>query len=129
MYYAGAGKKVSIGYATSTDLRHWTKNLGNPVIKDMSKSNDPFVYQEGGTYVIPGHGRICDQLDVVEYRDMIVVVRDVIQDMMKRGMTLEQIKEASPAKPFERQYGGSSGPWTTNNFIEAVYKSLAGKKQ
>jgi len=96
---------------------------------ELAISPVPFVYQEGGTYVIPGHGRICDQLDVVEYRDMVVVVRDVVQDMMKRGMTLEQIKAASPAKPFERQYGATSGPWTTNDFVEAVYKSLAGKKQ
>jgi len=96
---------------------------------ELAISPVPFVYQEGGTYVIPGHGRICDQLDVVEYRDMIVVVRDVVQDMMKRGMTLQQIQEESPAKPFERQYGATPGPWTTNNFIEAVYKSLAGKKQ
>ena len=96
---------------------------------ELAISPIPFIYQEGGTYVIPGHGRICDQFDVVEYRDMIVVIRDVIQDMMKRGMTLDQIKAASPAKPFERQYGATSGPWTTNDFIEAVYKSLAGKKQ
>jgi cyclase len=51
----------------------------------------PLVNQEGGTYVISGHGRICDQGDVVDYRDMVVVVRDVIQDMIKRGMTLDQI--------------------------------------
>jgi glyoxylase-like metal-dependent hydrolase (beta-lactamase superfamily II) len=95
---------------------------------ELAVSPIPFIYQEGGTYVIPGHGRICDQYDVVEYRDMVVVVRDVVVDMLKRGMTLEQIQAASPAKPFERQYGATSGPWTTNDFIEAVYKSLAGKK-
>ena len=87
----------------------------------------PFAYQEGGTYVIPGHGRICDQSDVVEYRDMVVIIRDVVKDMMQRGLTLEQIKAASPAGPYERQYGSKSGPWTTNAFIEAVYKSLANK--
>lgn len=96
---------------------------------ELAISPIPFIYQDGGTYVIPGHGRLCDQLDVVEYRDMVVTVRDVVQDMMKRGMTLEQIQAASPAKPYERQYGATSGPWTTNDFVEAVYKSLAGKKQ
>jgi cyclase len=85
----------------------------------------PFVYQEGGTYIVPGHGRVCDQADIVEYRDMIVIIRDVIQSMMRRGMTLDQIKAASPTKPFESQYGSKSGNWTTNNFVEAVYKSLA----
>lgn len=99
-------------------------------IIELAVSPIPFIYDEGGTYVIPGHGRICDQYDVVEYRDMVVVVRDVIQDMIHRGMTLEQIKAADPAKPYERQYGATSGPWTTNDFVEAVYKSLtAGKKQ
>ena len=84
----------------------------------------PFVFPEGGTLVIPGHGRIYDQADVVEYRDMIVIVRDVIQDMMQRGMTLDQIKAANPAQPYEKQYGAKSGPWTTDDFVEAVYKSL-----
>ena len=88
----------------------------------------PYVYQEGGTFVVPGYGRICDQADVVEYRDMIVIVRDIIEYMIKKGMTLEQIEAASPAKPYERQYGSSSGPWTTNDFVEAVYKSLTKKR-
>jgi glyoxylase-like metal-dependent hydrolase (beta-lactamase superfamily II) len=88
----------------------------------------PFVFQGGGTYILPGHGRVFEQSDVVEYRDMIVIVRDVIQDMIKRGMTLNQIKEASPAKPFQSQYGSDSAPWTTNDFVEAVYKSLTAKK-
>jgi cyclase len=86
----------------------------------------PFIFSEGGTYIIPGHGRLYDQADVVEYRDMIVIIRDVIKDMMQRGMTLEQIQAASPTKPYERQYGSESGPWTTHAFVEAVYKSLAG---
>jgi glyoxylase-like metal-dependent hydrolase (beta-lactamase superfamily II) len=94
---------------------------------DLAIPPGPFAFQEGGTYIIPGHGRICDQADVVEYRDMIVIIRDVIKDMMQRGMTLEQIKAASPVGPYERQYGSKSGPWTTNAFVEAVYKSLAGK--
>jgi len=88
----------------------------------------PYVYQEGGTFVVPGYGRICDQADVVEYRDMVVIMRDVIKDMMQRGMTFEQIKAASPAKPYEREYGSPSGPSSTNEFIEAIYKSLAAKK-
>jgi cyclase len=87
----------------------------------------PFIYEGVGTYVIPGHGRLCEQLDVVNYRDMVVVVRDVIADMIKQGMTLGQIKEASPAKPFETEYG--TQPGVTSAFIESVYKSLmSGKK-
>lgn len=88
----------------------------------------PYIFQEGGTYVIPGHGRVYDQADVVEYRDMIVIVRDVIEDMLSRGMTLDQIEAANPVLPYEKQFGAKAGPWTTGNFIEAVYRSLAGKK-
>ena len=88
----------------------------------------PFVFAEGGTYVIPGHGRICDQTDVVDYRDMVVTIRDLIDDMMKSGKTLEQVKAASPAEAWDPQYGSKTGSWTTDNFVEAVYKSLkAGK--
>ena len=88
----------------------------------------PFIYKGVGTYVIPGHGRLCEQMDVVEYRDMVVVERDVIADMIKQGMTLEQVKAASPARPYEMEYGSKTGPWTTDAFVEAVYKSLAAKK-
>jgi cyclase len=88
----------------------------------------PFIYKGVGTYVIPGHGRICEQQDVVEYRDMVVIIRDVIADLMKQGKTLEQIKEAAPALPYERRYGSQTGDWTTNAFVEAVYKSLSAQK-
>lgn len=87
----------------------------------------PFVWREGGTYVIPGHGRICEQSDVVEYRDMVTVIRDIVQDMIKQGMTLEQVKAAEPTKGYTTRYGSNSGPWTTNAFVEAVYKSLTAK--
>jgi len=86
----------------------------------------PFIYEGVGTYVIPGHGRLCVQLDVVNYRDMVVIVRDNIADMIKRGMTLSQIKEASPAKPFETEFGQEPG--STSQFIESIYKSLTAKK-
>jgi len=86
----------------------------------------PFIYKGVGTYVIPGHGRLCEQMEIVDYRDMVVVVRDVIADMIKQGMTLDQIKAASPAKPYETQYGTQEG--ATSAFIEGIYKSLPGKK-
>jgi cyclase len=86
----------------------------------------PFIYKGVGTYVIPGHGRICEQMEIVDYRDMVVTVRDVIADMIKRDMTLDQIKAASPAKPYETQYGREPG--STNAFVEAIYKSLTSKK-
>jgi glyoxylase-like metal-dependent hydrolase (beta-lactamase superfamily II) len=86
----------------------------------------PFIYNGVGTYVIPGHGRLCLQLDVVDYRDMVVVVRDVIADLIKQGKTLDQIKAAHPAKPYETEYGTQEG--STSAFVEAVYRSLTAKK-
>ncbi len=79
---------------------------------------------QGGTDVLPGRGRIYRQIDVVNYRDMIVIISDIVQDMINRKMTLDQIKAADPAKPYKARYGATSGPWTTNDFVEAVYKSL-----
>jgi cyclase len=87
----------------------------------------PKDWQEGGTMVIPGHGRICDEADVVEYRDMVTIIRDRIQDMIKKGMTLDQVKAARPTLEYDSRYGSDSGSWTTSMFIEAVYRSLSQK--
>jgi cyclase len=91
---------------------------------DTAIPSVPIVSREEGTLIIPGHGRICDQLDVVEYRDMVTIVRDRIRDLMKQGLTLEQVKAASPARGYTRRYGSDSGSWTTNDFVEAVYHSM-----
>jgi cyclase len=88
----------------------------------------PADKQEGGTMVIPGHGRLCDEADVVEYRDMVTIIRDRIQDMVKRGMTLEQVKAAKPTRDYDPLYGSTTGIWTTDMFVEAAYKSLAAKR-
>ncbi len=64
----------------------------------------PHDHQEGGTYVVPGEGRLCDQADVIEYRNMVVIIRDRIQDMIKRGMTLEQVKAARPTADYDPRY-------------------------
>jgi cyclase len=85
----------------------------------------PAHEQEGGTYVIPGHGRVCDEADVLEYRDMVTIIRDRIQDMVKRGLTLDQVKAAKPTLDYDLHYGSDTGPWTTAMFIEAVYKDLS----
>src|SRR5215813_8789483 len=95
---------------------------------ELTIAPTPFIYKDVGTYVIPGHGRLAEQMEVVDYRDMVVIVRDSIADLMKQGKTLDQIKAARPALPYETRYGSQTGPWTTNAFIEAVYKSLQAKK-
>ena len=80
------------------------------------------------TLVVPGHGHICDQFDVTEYRDMVTIVRDRVRDLIKEGKTLEQARAASPARGYTRRYGSDSGPWTTADFIDAVYQSLVKEK-
>jgi cyclase len=97
-------------------------------IVELAIPSIPMMWQEGGTYVIPGHGWLADQADVVEYRDMVTIIRDVIADMIAKGMTLEQVQAANPTKGYRKQYGSDSGPWTTNMFVEAIYKSLTAKK-
>jgi glyoxylase-like metal-dependent hydrolase (beta-lactamase superfamily II) len=82
----------------------------------------PAEKQEGGTMVIPGHGRICDEADVVEYRDMLTIVRDRFQDMINKGMTLEQVKAAKPTEDYDPLYGDNT------RFVEAVYRSLKPSK-
>jgi glyoxylase-like metal-dependent hydrolase (beta-lactamase superfamily II) len=79
----------------------------------------PARYQEGGTFVIPGHGRLCDEADVVEYRDMVTIIRDRVQDLIKKGVTLEQVKAAKPSFDYDTQYSGSP-----DRFVESIYKSL-----
>jgi len=59
---------------------------------------------------------------------MLTVIRDRVQDMIKKGMTLEQVKTAKPTRDYDPRYGSTSGPWTTEMFVEAVYKTTVAKK-
>jgi len=86
----------------------------------------PLKYQEGGTYVIPGQGRISDEADVVEYRDMVTIVRDNIRDYIAKGMSLEQVKAARPTREYDPEYTRSGGP-SADAFIESVYSTLSRK--
>jgi len=83
------------------------------------------MLEEGGTYVIPGHGRISDEHDVAMYRDMLVIIRDRIKNMVQKKMTLEQVKAAHPTLDYDGRYGADTGPWTTAMFIEAVYREMS----
>ncbi len=83
---------------------------------------------EGGTLIVPGHGRICDKPDLLEYRDMVTIVRDRVQDSIKKGMTLDQVKAAGLTKDYDLRYAAPSGFGTKDQFIEAIYVSLTQKK-
>jgi len=85
----------------------------------------PAALQDGGTAIIPGHGYISNETDVVLYRDMVTIIRDRIQDMMDRGMSLRQVQAAQPTLDYDGLYGADSGFWTTEMFVEAVYESLS----
>jgi cyclase len=88
----------------------------------------PGKYQEGGTLVIPGHGRLCDEADVVEFRDMVTIIRDRVQDLIKQGKTLDQVKAAKPSRDYDTQYATpllNGGAFVTPDaFVESVYRSL-----
>ena len=87
----------------------------------------PAAHGAGGTMVVPGHGRIGDHAEVAYYRDMTFIIRDRIQDMISKGMTLEQIKKARPTRDYDARYGSDKGAWTTDMFVEAAYRSLTTK--
>ena len=83
---------------------------------------------EGGTMIVPGHGRITDKHEVLEYRDMLVIIRDRIKDMVAKGMTLEQVRAAKPTLDYDPRFGADSGFWTTAQFVEAVYQDVSKAK-
>jgi glyoxylase-like metal-dependent hydrolase (beta-lactamase superfamily II) len=74
--------------------------------------------QEGGTYVIPGHGRLADEADVVEYRDMVTIVRDRVQDLVKKGRTLAEVRAARPTLDYDGRYG------SPDQFVDVIYREM-----
>ncbi len=84
----------------------------------------PLKYEEAGTYVIPGRGRLCDEADVVEFRNMVTIVRDRVRDLIGKDKTLDQVKAARPTRDYDTQYDAQSA----DAFVEAIYKSLKGAK-
>ena len=79
--------------------------------------------QEGGTVIVPGHGRLADETDLANYRDMVTIVRDRVRDMVKKRMTLDQVKRARPTSDYDGIY--DSRAWPADRFVEAVYRSLS----
>lgn len=102
----------------------------NRLINVLTYTSIPLVGQPdaenrpAGTLVIPVRGPVCDHSELVTYRDMVVVVKDRIDDLIHRGRTLEQVKAADPTLGYRSRYGADSGEWTTDDFVTAVYESL-----
>jgi len=115
---------------TTTEYPHIDTKNGGSVQGEIRALNfilDRTVYvhdEDGGTLIIPGHGRVTDEWEVAEYRDMVVIVRDRVQALMQSGATLQQVLAARPTADYDVRYGATAGPWTTDMFVEAVYTSL-----
>ena len=101
-----------------------------PLIDALNRILDvtiPKDKAEAGTYVIPGHGRLSDEADVVEYRDMLTIVRDRVRALAMKGMSLAEIRAARPTRDYDGRYAPTSGEWTTDLFVEAVYRGVAAR--
>jgi cyclase len=103
----------------------------NGIVDGLNKVLDLAIAEfrlEGGTMMVPGSGRLVDSGDVAYYRDMLTIIRDRVQDMVRKEMTLDEVLAAKPTADYDPEYGATTGPWTTRMFVEAVYKSLGGGK-
>jgi glyoxylase-like metal-dependent hydrolase (beta-lactamase superfamily II) len=101
----------------------------NRLVEELTVPPTPKWQGWYGTLVIPGRGHLADQTDLVNYRDMLTVIRDRVASQLKQGRNLAQVQAADPARGYSARYGATAGPWTTTQFVEAVYKSLqAGRR-
>ena len=91
---------------------------------ELTVPSMPFVLNDNRTLLVPGHGYVSDYAELTEYRDMVTVIRDNIQELAKKGMTLEQVKAANPTAGYRNRYGTDRGAWTTDMFVEAIYNEL-----
>ena len=80
--------------------------------------------EEGGTIIVPGHGRLCDKADLVEYRDMVTIIRDRVRNMMRKRLSLQRILSQRPTYDYDGRFGANAGPWTTEDFVRAIYQTL-----
>ena len=97
-------------------------------LMDLAILNVPIQWNPDRTLLVPGHGFVYDKLDLLEYRDAVTVVRDRVQDLIKQGKTLAQVKAADPTLGYKSQYGTDKGQWTTDMFVETIFNELAAKK-
>ena len=130
VYFRGSDVLVAGDVFVMTHYPHIDVAAGGRVDGFVSALNTmldiavPKYLQEGGTYVIPGHGRVGDEADVLEFRDMVVIVRARIADLITQGMSLQQVLAAKPALDYDPRYGNDNGDWTSADFVEAIYRDL-----
>jgi glyoxylase-like metal-dependent hydrolase (beta-lactamase superfamily II) len=78
----------------------------------------PAKLQDGGTRIIPGRGRLCNEADVVDYRNMVAIVRDRVRALKEEGKTLVEIQATRPTLDYDTQYGSGEA------FVRSIYDSL-----
>ena len=129
MYFRGSNVLVSGDLFTTTNLPLIDRKQGGTSKGMLDALNAiidiavPENMQEGGTFVIPGHGRVCDEADVVESRDMLYEIRDRMQDLVRvQHLTLDQVKAKRPVLGWEGRY--SRPEWTTDMFVDALYEEF-----
>ena len=131
VHFRGADVIVAGDIFTTTQYPFIDVRNGGSVqglIRALNAILDKTVFRhqgEGGTYVVPGHGYLSDEHEVVEYRDMVVIVRDRVKALKDAGATLTQIHAARPTADYDTRYGANSGPWTTAMFVQAIYDTLS----
>jgi len=128
VYFRGSNV-ISAGEIFSTvgypviDLTHGGNIQGEvKALNHLLELTVPEISQEGGTMVIPGHGRLCDEADVTEYRDMVTIIRDRIAELIKKGKSLSEVEAARVTLDYDGRY--SQPAWTGDMFVASIYNSL-----
>jgi len=98
-------------------------------LMDMTIFNLPIQWNDDRTLLVPGHGFVYDKLDLLEYRDAVTIVRDRVEDLIKEGKNLQQVKTANPTLGYRSQYGTDRGEWTTDRFVETIFTELSAAKK
>jgi cyclase len=130
VYFRGSDVLVTGDIFVTTHYPIFDHETGggiNGFIVGLNKALDvtvPAWLQEGGTYVVPGHGRVGDEADVLTYRDMVLFIRDRVRHMIGQSMTLDDVLAARPSLDYDGRYNNDEIPWTTEMFLEAVYRDL-----
>ena len=108
-----------IDVAGGGTINGWLKSLTRMI--DMVV---PVYGQDGGSVIIPGHGRVCDVGDLINYREMVTIVRDRVANLKKKGQTLAQVKAAKVTAGYDPRYAQQGAFVTGDAFVEAIYNTL-----
>jgi glyoxylase-like metal-dependent hydrolase (beta-lactamase superfamily II) len=115
------------------DLQHGGTIQGeidalNGLLSTLVVASGPIVTDSDGTLVVPFRGHVCNQPDLVNYRDMLSAIRDSVSRLIDKGDSLAAVEAANPAMPYATRYGSGTDKWTTRDFVTAVYTSLMAQR-